>query len=164
MTDGRRTGVHDEPSRDPRLGHAIRQAEGPPAGEARLELLRARIAAASEAAMRAPRDRPWWEWTARWARTELAVSVAACAAALILAVTTGAPGSDGAGDSAAATAGAPSAVVDAPISPNVGVDSIVTGAVAAGATSDQVMAALLGDAGDADWLFQSTVRQAFRDP
>ena len=143
MTDGRRPGLHLEPARDPRLAEAIRQAEGPPASDARLELLRARIAAATEATLRAAREPAWWEWTARWARAEVALSAAAAIIALIVAFSTQASSTDSPSDSARASV------------PSVGVDSVVATAVVAGASGDQVMTAIVGPLADAEWLLQA---------
>src|SRR5205814_8966918 len=92
-----------EPKRDPYLARAIRETEGPPPGRARLELLRARIAAVALAAIEARRERTWWEWTSRWARTEVALA----AAATILAAAIGGATTIGRGDITSDTTVAP---------------------------------------------------------
>jgi hypothetical protein len=78
-------GMFRDPERDPRLADALRatQAEG-----ALLEddSLPARIIAVARphlAQLRA-RQRPWWEWTARWARVAVPVGLAASLAAGVL--------------------------------------------------------------------------------
>ncbi|HKW11109.1 MAG TPA: hypothetical protein VJO33_12075 [Gemmatimonadaceae bacterium] len=140
-----------EPERDPHLAHAIRAAEGPAASMARLELLRARIAAAAVAALEARRDRAWWEWMARWARTEVALAAAATLFAAVLGGATligrGEIGSDTAFASAAAQS-----IGGAPL------DSVVTRALAGGASSEQVMNALVGPP-SGEWLLTQAVER-----
>ena len=147
----------DEPERDPALADAIRAVEGPEPSEARLEWLRARIAAASAVAVDPRRERPWWEWTTRWARTEVALGIAAGVVALFLA---GAPDAVRRWSSATADTSALEAVaaLSSPISNafSVGVDSVVAGAVASGASSEQVFDALVGPVND-EWLFAAAV-------
>ena len=69
--------------RDARFGRAIREVEGSPS-PARLELLRARIAASTIALLEGKRDRAWFEWMTRWARTEVALAAAAAVLAAVL--------------------------------------------------------------------------------
>lgn len=138
------------PKRDRRLARAIREAEGPAPSAARLELLRVRIAAGTRAALEARRERAWWEWTTRWARTEVALA----AAASILAAVIGGAATIGRGevvvDTAVATIGGAAPAARAPL------DSIVSRAVAVGASSEQVMNALVGPA-NGEWLLGETV-------
>ena len=130
-----------EPKRDPYLAQAIRDTEGPPPGRARLELLRARIAAAALAAIEARRERTWWEWTSRWARTEVALA----AAATILAAFIGGASSIGRGElTGDSTVLLTSLTRQASGAEHL--DSLATHAVTTGASSEQVMNALVGPA------------------
>ena len=135
------------PKRDRRLARAIRDAEGPAPSTARLELLRARIAAGTAAVLERRRERTWWEWTTHWARTEVAL----VAAASILAAVIGGAATIGRGEVVADT-------VAATVSPAVRgpVDSVVSRAIAVGASSEQVMNALVGPA-NGEWLLGETV-------
>lgn len=135
--------------RDPRLARAIREAEGPAPSTARLELLRVRIAAGTALVLERRRERTWWEWTTHWARTEVALA----AAASILAAVIGGAATIGRGEVVADTAVAISAGV---ITARVPVDSVVSRALAVGASSDQVMNALVGPA-NGEWLLGETV-------
>jgi hypothetical protein len=140
-----------EPERDARLARAIRAAEGPPPSVARLELLRARIAAVTLAAFEARRERAWWEWMASWARTEVALAVAAT----ILAAVVGGATTIGRGDIAADTAVTASSAARLPsTAPHL--DSVVARSLATGATSEQVMNALVGPA-SGEWLLTAAV-------
>jgi hypothetical protein len=150
VTDNRRRTLDSEPERDPRLARAIREVEGPPPGGARLELLRARIGAATMAVLEARRERAWWEWTTHWARTEVALA----AAATILAAVIGGATTIGRGEILADTAS-----VVAPARPTMiatRLDSVVTRALAVGESSDQVMNAVVGPA-TGEWLFTAAV-------
>ena len=143
MNDERGVVSLSEPERDTQLARAIRAAEGPPPSMARLELLRARIAAAAVAALEARRDRAWWEWMTRWARTEVALAVAATIlAAVIGGATTIGRGEIGI-DTVVGVVNQPSGVSR--------LDSVATRAVATGASSEQVMNALVGPA-TGEWL------------
>lgn len=137
-----------EPERDPRLARAIRDAEGPAPSAARLALLRARIAASTVAVLERRRERAWWEWTTHWARTEVALA----AAATILAAVIGGASTIGKGEVLADTA------IAATASPAVRgpVDSVVSRALAVGASSEQVMNALVGPA-NGEWLLGEAV-------
>ena len=137
------------PKRDRRLARAIREAEGPAPSAARLELLRVRIAAGTVAALERRRERAWWEWTTHWARTEVALA----AAATILAAVIGGAATIGRGEVVADTAVAISAGV---VTARVPVDSVVSRALAVGASSEQVMNALVGPA-NGEWLLGETV-------
>lgn len=137
------------PKRDRRLARAIREAEGPAPSAARLELLRVRIAAGTAAVLERRRERAWWEWTTHWARTEVALA----AAASILAVVIGGAATIGRGEVVADTAVAISAGV---VTARVPVDSVVSRALAVGASSEQVMNALVGPA-NGEWLLGETV-------
>ena len=148
MTDAPRRGLHVEPARDPELGEAIRRAEGPPASDARLELLRARIAAAAAVALRGRRELAWWEWTARWARAEVALSVAACIVAMVVAYSARVGVNETPADSLRGAT-----VTSA--RGNAGVDTVVASAVASGASAEQVLTAIVGPLNDAEWLFQA---------
>jgi hypothetical protein len=132
-----------EPDRDAQLARAIRAAEGPPPSMARLELLRARIAAAAMAALDARRERAWWEWMTRWARTEVALAVAATILAAVIGGSTTIGRNEIGVDSVVAVANHASGVSR--------LDSVATGAVAAGSSSEQVMNALVGPA-SGEWL------------
>ena len=143
MTDNR------EPTRDPKLGRAIREVEGPAPGVARLELLRSRIALAANALLESRRERAWWEWMTRWARAEVALAAAAMILAIVVGGTTAAGRSDFDSDSAVATAASSETQV-------VHLDSVVTRALAAGASSEQVMNALVGQP-TTEWLLTATV-------
>ena len=140
-----------EPTRDPRLARAIREAEGPAPSPARLELLRARIAAGTVAVLERRRERAWWEWTTHWARTEVTLA----AAATILAAFIGGVATIGRGEVVADTT---VATVTSPAAPavRVPVDSVVRRALAVGASSEQVMNALVGPA-NGEWLLGEAV-------
>jgi hypothetical protein len=137
------------PKRDRRLARAIRDAEGPPPSAARLELLRVRIAAGTASVLERRRERTWWEWTTHWARTEVALA----AAASILAVVIGGAATIGRGEIVADTVAAVNASVSTSRAP---VDSVVTRALAVGASSEQVMNALVGPA-NGEWLLGEAV-------
>jgi hypothetical protein len=139
-----------EPERDPRLGRAIRDAEGSPPSRARLELLRSRIAMAAAAALDARRDCAWWEWMTRWARAEVAFAAAATILALAAGhITSAWPG--GAAGAAIAESGARGRSLG--IGP---LDSVLARSLAAGATSEQVMNALVGPVSQ-EWMFTAAV-------
>jgi hypothetical protein len=140
-----------EPERDPHLAHAIRAAEGPAASMARLELLRARIAAAAVAALEARLERAWWEWMARWARKEVALAAAATLFAAVLGGATLIGRGEIGGDTVVAGYAA-QAIGVTPL------DSVVTHAFAAGASSDQVMNALVGPP-SGEWLLTQAVER-----
>jgi hypothetical protein len=140
-----------EPERDPHLARAIRAAEGPPASTARLELLRARIAAAAAAAFEARRDRAWWEWMARWARREVALAAAATLFAAVL----GGATMIGRGEVGSDTVFASATTREMGVTP---LDSVVTRALAAGASSEQVMNALVGPP-SGEWLLTEAVER-----
>jgi hypothetical protein len=143
-----------EPTRDPRLARAIRDAEGSGPGRARLELLGARIAVAAWVALEAKRECAWWEWMTRWARAEVALATAAVIVALVAGNLTGAWSSDAARSSIVP---ATSQVVTAREPLGAGrVDSVVARSLASGASSDQVMNALVGPA-SGEWLFTAAV-------
>jgi len=148
VNDERRVVSLSEPERDAQLARAIRAAEGSPPSEARLEMLRARIASAVAAALEARRERAWWEWMTRWARTEVALA----AAATILAAVIGGATSIGRGEIGADT------VVAVPNTQTSGarLDSVATRAFAAGASSEQVMNALVPPA-SGEWLLTAAV-------
>lgn len=135
--------------RDRRLARAIRDAEGPAPSAARLELLRVRILAGTASVLERRRERTWWEWTTHWARTEVALA----AAAGILAMVIGGAATIGRGEIVADTVAAMSASVSASRAP---VDSVVTRALAVGASSEQVMNALVGPA-NGEWLLGEAV-------
>ena len=149
MTIFERGTTPPEPERDPRLARAIREAEGPAPGAARLEMLRARIAAGTAAVFERQRERTWWEWTTHWARTEVALA----AAATILAAVIGGAATIGRGEVLADTAVATSVGAATGRAP---VDSVVSRAIAVGASSEQVMNALVGPA-NGEWLLGETV-------
>jgi hypothetical protein len=151
VSEERRVVSLSEPERDARLGRAIRTAEGPPPSIARLELLRTRIAAAAVAAFEARRDRAWWEWMASWARAEVALAVAAT----ILAVVVGGATTVGRGDIGSDTAIIGPSVPRQP-STAARLDSVVARSLATGASSDQVMNALVGPA-SGEWLLTAAV-------
>ena len=140
-----------EPERDARLGRAIRAAEGSPPSIARLELLRTRIAAAVVAALEARRERAWWEWMARWARTEVVLAVAAT----ILAAVVGGATITGRGDIGSDSAVGTSTLSRQPSTPTH-LDSLVARSLATGASSEQVMNALVGPA-SGEWLLTAAV-------
>ncbi len=82
-------GMFDDPERDPRLAEALR---GTPTPSASLgdDQLHSRIMGAARprlAQLRA-RQRPWWEWTATWARVAVPVGLAASLASGVLLVQT----------------------------------------------------------------------------
>ena len=140
-----------DPERDARLARAIREAEGPAPSAARLALLRARIAAGTVAMLERQRERTWWEWTTHWARTEVALA----AAATILAAVIGGASTIGRGELLADTT---IAAVTSITTPTVRgpVDSVVSRALAVGASSEQVMNALVGPA-NGEWLLGEAV-------
>jgi hypothetical protein len=133
------------------LGRAIREVEGTPSA-ARLELLRVRIAASTIALLDSKRDRPLLEWMTRWARTEVAL----VAAATVLAAVLGSATVIGRADVAADTTVATATSITRQVSPAAGLDSVVTRAVATGASSEQVMNALVGPA-NGEWLLIAAV-------
>jgi len=139
-----------EPSRDPRLARAIRDVEGPALSAARLELLGSRIAAAAVVVLDARRERAWWEWMTRWARTEVALVSAAAILALVIGGASAIQRGDIASDSAAV------ATALSRQSTTVGLDSVVTRALAAGASSEQVMNAVVGQP-TSEWLLTAAV-------
>lgn len=140
-----------EPQRDAQLARAIRVAEGMATSPARLELLRSRIALAASAVLENRREREWWEWMTRWARTEVALA----AAATILAGFLGGVTAIGRGEIASDTVVAASTVVR-PATSTTHMDSVVAHALAAGASSEQVMNALVGPA-SSEWLLSEAV-------
>jgi hypothetical protein len=142
-----------EPARDSRLARAISEAEGRGPGRARLELLGARIAVAAWMALEAKRDCAWWEWMTRWARAEVALATAAAILALVAGNLTNAWSLEG--RSVIAPAGT-EAAVPGETSGISRVDSVVTRSLAAGASSDQVMNALVGPA-SGEWLLTADV-------
>jgi hypothetical protein len=153
VTDRRSTNNHVEPERDPRLARAIQGVEGPAPSGARLELLRARIAAATQTVLEGRRERAWWEWMTRWARTEVALAAAATVlAAVISGATMIGRGEIAIDTTIVATSGStqPSA--------RARLDSVVTRALAVGASSEQVMNAMVGPAND-EWLLTAAVLQ-----
>jgi hypothetical protein len=133
------------------LGRAIREIEGTPSA-ARLELLRARIAASTIALLDSKRDRPLVEWMTRWARTEVALA----AAATVLAAVLGSATVIGRADLAADTTVATTTSVTRQLSPAARLDSVVARAVTTGASSEQVMNALVGPA-NGEWLLTAAV-------
>lgn len=145
MIDERSMQSLPEPERDPQLAREIRDAEGALTSAARLELLRSRIAVAAAAVLEARRERAWWEWMTHWARAEVALA----AAATIVAMAIGGATMIGRGEVASDTVVA-SNTVATPL------DSVVSRALAAGASSEQVMNALVGPA-TGDWLLTQTV-------
>ena len=136
------------PKRDRRLARAIREVEGPAPSAARLELLRVRIAAGTAAVLERRRERTWWEWTTHWALTEVALA----AAASILAAVIGGAATIGRGEVVADTV----AAISASVTVRTPVDSVVSRALAVGASSEQVMNALVGPA-NGEWLLGETV-------
>ena len=140
-----------EPQRDARLARAIRDAEGVATSPARLELLRSRISVGAAAVLESRREREWWEWMSKWARTEVALA----AAATFLAALLGGATAIGRGEIANDTVVAASTVVHA-ASGTPRVDSVVARALATGASSEQVMNALVGPA-SGEWLLSETV-------
>ena len=140
-----------EPQRDARLARAIRGVEGAATSPARLELLRSRIALAASAVLESRREREWWEWMARWARAEVALA----GAATILAAVIGGATTIGGGEIASDTVIAASTMTR-PATGTARVDSVVAHALATGASSEQVMNALVGPA-SGEWLLSETV-------
>lgn len=71
-----------DPERDASIGDALRRL-GPATSLVGDDALRARIQSAAQGRLSRLRDggRPWWEWTASWARIALPVGVAASLAA-----------------------------------------------------------------------------------
>jgi len=151
VTDDERGPLLPEPQRDARLAQAIRDAEGVATGPARLELLRSRISVAAAAVLESRREREWWEWMSQWARTEVALA----AAATFLAALLGSATAIGRGEIANDTVIAASTVAH-PAPGTTRVDSVVARALATGASSEQVMNALVGPA-SGDWLLSETV-------
>ena len=154
MQDGLR-GPAQEPSRDPRLARAIREAEGRGPGRARLELLGARIAVAAWVALEAQRERAWWEWMTRWARAEVALAAAAILVALLAGNLTGAFSAETSRSNIVPAVSEALAARRAALG-NGRVDSVVARSLVSGASSEQVMNALVGPA-TSEWLFAATV-------
>ena len=138
----------NEPPRDPQLADAIRRAEGT-VSDARLELLRARIAATSAARLDARRERTWWEWTAQWARAEVVLGLAAGVVALLVAEMTALPEVEAGGDSV--EIGGSRLVAEG------GMDSVVAHAVTSAASAEQVLNEVVGPVSD-EWLYSATVQ------
>lgn len=151
MSDREQTRSGAEPVRDAQLARAIREVEGA-ASPARLELLRARIAASTVARLEGKRDRAWWEWMTRWARTEVALATAATIVAAVI----GSATVIGRADLAADTTVAAATTVTQHGTSTMGLDSVVTRAVTTGASSEQVMNALVGPA-NGEWLLTAAV-------
>lgn len=142
-----------EPMRDSMLARAISEAEGRGPSRARLELLGTRIAVAAWMALEAKRDCTWWEWMTRWARAEVALATAAA----ILALVAGNLTKDWTFDARSVIVPAVIEVTTPGESPGISrVDSVVTRSLAAGASSDQVMNALVGPA-SGEWLLTADV-------
>jgi hypothetical protein len=139
--------------RDHRLARAIRDVEGGAPSRARLELLGARIVVAALVALERKRDGAWWEWMTRWARAEVAVATAAA----ILALAAGNLTDAWSGDAARSVAVSPTeaGITGEPLGTGR-VDSVVARSLATGASSEQVMNALVGPA-NRDWLFTAAV-------
>jgi hypothetical protein len=151
VIDERGTARGAEPERDARLGRAIRSAEGRSPSAARLELLRSRISAAAAAVLEAKRERAWWEWMTHWARTEVTLAVAATIlAAVIGSATTIERGELGADTTVAMSSISRQTSAAAPL------DSVVSRALAAGSSSEQVMNAVVGPA-SGEWLLTAAV-------
>lgn len=152
MSYGAGRSASGEPPRDPRLARAIRDAEGRGPSRARLELLGARIAVTAWMAIEAKRDCAWWEWMTRWARAEVALASAATILALVAGNVTGA------WSPTARSVIVPAATEATAAAPALGMhaDSVAVRSVAAGASSDQVMNALVGPA-SSEWLLTATV-------
>jgi negative regulator of sigma E activity len=153
VTDKRSTSNHVEPERDPRLARVIQAVEGPAPSGARLELLRARIAAATQAVLEGRRERAWWEWMTHWARTEVALAAAATVLAAVISGVT----MVGRGEIAIDTTIVATSASTQP-SARARLDSVVTRALAVGASSEQVMNAVVGPAND-EWLLTAAVVQ-----
>jgi hypothetical protein len=117
-------------------------------------MLGARIAVAAWVALEAKRDRTWWEWMARWARAEVAVATAAAVVALVAGNLTDAWSSDTA-RSTVVPAAAEATTARSPLGA-VRVDSVVARSLTAGASSEQVMNALVGPA-NSEFLFTATM-------
>jgi len=124
------------PERDPELRDALRRLEAapPPVNE---DDLRARIGLAAQPALRALRARapfrPWWVWTAGWARLTVPAGVGVALASALLLVRAGAP------------------VLQASAADTVALSSILVSA-GAGAAGTQMLDQLLAPANQ-DWLF-----------
>jgi hypothetical protein len=104
-------------------------------------------------ALEAKRDCAWWEWMTRWARAEVALATAATILALAAGNLTNAWSPD-ARSVIVPTAGEASVARE---SLGTGrVDSVVARSLALGASSDQVMNALVGPA-NGEWLLTAAV-------
>jgi CRISPR/Cas system-associated exonuclease Cas4 (RecB family) len=104
-------------------------------------------------ALEAKRDCAWWEWMTRWARAEVALATAAAILALVAGNLTNAWSSD------ARSVIVPAVTEAAMPGESLGtsrVDSVVTRSLAVGASSDQVMNALVGPA-SGEWLLTADV-------
>jgi hypothetical protein len=129
------------PERDPELRDALRRLETapPPVNE---DALRARISLAAQPALRAlrgqadprPPFRPWWAWTAGWARLTVPAGAGVALASALLLVRAGAP------------------VLQAVAADTVAVSSILVSAGADEAAATQMLDQLLAPANQ-DWLF-----------
>lgn len=78
--------IHREPERDPRIAGELQRVAGRDVNGD--ELLVRRIVAAAQPRLSAMREvsRPWWEWTASWARYAVPAGLAACLVGGVLAV------------------------------------------------------------------------------
>lgn len=76
--------IFPDPSRDPKLGDALRRLEGAPPDDD--DRVRRRIMDAARpalATLRAP-ARPWWGWLSGWVRVAVPIALAAGLAAVLL--------------------------------------------------------------------------------
>lgn len=140
-----------EPERDLPLGEAIKRVEAGELSDIRVEALRTRIAAATRVALRERRDRRWWEWTASWARAEIAI--AAAAGIVAIALVEAAVSRERAGSSS------PTAVTSAASGVSAvtaHLDSMMVGAASPATASRQALEQLVTTPTDA-WLFAAAV-------
>jgi hypothetical protein len=136
-------GMFHDPERDPRLADALRGTPGP-GGPLDDQQLHSRIMAAARprlAQLRA-RQRPWWEWTAGWARVAVPVGLAASLAAGVLLVR-----SPSSGESLSSIA-----------ADTTTASGVILSAAAGGTGSPQVGDELVAQASD-DWLLTQVMSQ-----
>jgi hypothetical protein len=129
------------PSLDPELGDALRRvgASPPPRPE---DVLRAEISLAAQPALRRlrarPQFRPWWGWTAGWARLTVPAGAGVALASALLLVRAGRP------------------VLQTSSGDTVAMSSMLVSAGADAETGTQLLDRLLGPV-DHDWLFSEAM-------
>jgi negative regulator of sigma E activity len=136
-------GMFNDPERDPRLADALRGSPMP-GGSLDDEQLHSRIMSAARPRLAQLRawPRPWWEWTAGWARVAVPVGLAASLVAGVLLVR-----SPSSGESLSSVA-----------ADTTTASGVILSAAAGGTGSPQVGDELVAQASD-DWLLTQVMSQ-----